>query len=467
MLNRTTLCLIALSMLGACAGGPALDPGDPPMQPVFRQAPPGWVDARPLAAIERGRWWQVFGDPRLEAMAERVMSANQDVAAAAAAVEQAQAALRESRAALWPSVGVDASATRSGGSTVAGAGGEAGSGRRLQAGVGVRWEPDLFGRLRGGVGAARAQARASEADLAAVRLSAVAALAGNWFQLRSTDREIALLRETVTGYDRVAQIARNRYDAGVAPRSDLLQAQTQLANAQAELSTLQRQRGTLEHALAVLQGLPPGTFALAPDAAPLPAAPVVPTGVPSTLLQRRPDIAAAAQRMAAANERVGIARTGYFPSLSLSASGGGSAARLADLFSANVWSLGLSLAQTVFDAGATRARVDQARAGWAQSVAQYRQTVLVAFQDVEDQLALLTALQQQQALREQAAEAAGQTEQQVLNRYRAGLVGFSEVVQAQVASLNARRALTRLAADRSVATVGLIQALGGGWSSGG
>lgn len=450
--------LLALALAGGCATTPMGETPAAPMQAIYKEAPPGWTDARPLDAIERGAWWTVFNDADLDAMAERVQVNNQNIAAAAAAVAQAQAAYRESRAGLFPSVGLSGGATRSGGEGANGSGGT-----RYQASVGASWEPDLWGRLRGSAGAASARAQASEADLASARLSALGQLAGNYFRLRDADIESALLRESVEGYQRVVQITQNRYDAGVAPRSDLLQAQTQLSNAQADLASVLQDRAQLEHALAVLQGLPPAQFTLAPRTAALPLPPDVPLGVPSTLLQRRPDIAAAERRMAAANAQIGVARAGYFPSLSLSASSGGSAARLADLFSANVWSLGLSLAQVVFDAGATGARVDQARAGWEQSVAQYRQTVLSAFQEVEDQLATLNALQAQQALREQAAQAASLTEQQMFNRYRAGQVSFSEVVQAQVVALSARRALAAQAANRQVATVALIQALGGGW----
>jgi NodT family efflux transporter outer membrane factor (OMF) lipoprotein len=388
---------------------------------------------------------------------------NQNIAAAVAAVAQAQAAYRESRAGLFPSVGLSGSATRSGGQG-SDTGSTSGSrGTRYQASLGASWDPDLWGRLRGTAGAARARAQASEADLASARLSALGLLAGNYFKLRDADIEAALLAETVEGYRRVVQITQNRYDAGIAPKSDLLQAQTQLVNAQADLSTVVQDRAQLEHALAVLQGLPPAQFTLKPRTDALPLPPEVPLGLPSTLLQRRPDIASAERLVAAANAQIGVARAGYFPSLSLSASTGSSAARLADLFSANVWSLGLSIAQVVFDAGATGARVDQAKAGWQQAVAQYRQTVLAAFQDVEDQLATLNALQQQQGLREQAAQAATLTEQQVFNRYRAGQVSFSDVVQAQVTALSARRSLAALAANRQVATVALIQALGGGW----
>lgn len=462
ILTRPALPLLtALGLLAGCAGLPSPAPSpELAVPPAFKQAPPGWTDASPLDAQDRGAWWRVFGDAELDAMAERVQVSNQNIAAAAAAVQQARAAYREARAGLFPAVGLDGSATRGGGGSGTATGAD---GSRFGVSVGARWEADLWGRLRGSAGAAQARAEASEADLASARLSAVGALAGNYFRLRDADIETVLLRDTVAGYERVLQIARNRYEAGVAPRSDVLQAQTQLANSQADLASLQQERAALEHAMAVLQGLAPGQFALPPRTDALPQPPAVPPGVPSTLLQRRPDIAAAQRLVAAANAQIGVARAGYFPSLSLSASTGGSAARLADLFSTNVWSLGLSIAQTVFDAGATGARVDQARAAWAQSVALYRQTVLTAFQEVEDQLALLSALQRQQALREQAAQAAVQTEQQVMNRYRAGQVGFSEVVQAQVSALNARRALAALAANRQVATVALIQALGGGW----
>lgn len=454
--------LLAAALAAGCASLPGGDTPAAPMQAAYKEAPPGWTDAQPLDAIERGAWWTVFNDAELNAMAERVQVDNQNIAAAAAAVAQAQGAYRESRAGLFPSVGLSGGASRSGGE---GASSNGSGGTRFQASVGASWEPDLWGRLRGSASAAASRAQASEADLASARLSALGQLAGSYFKLRDTDIETALLRETVDGYQRVVQITQNRYDAGVAPKSDLLQAQTQLANAQADLASLQQDRAQLEHALAVLQGLPPAQFTLAPRTAALPQPPQVPLGLPSTLLQRRPDIAAAQRRVAAANAQIGVARAGYFPSLSLSASTGGSAARLADLFSANVWSLGLSIAQVVFDAGATGARVDQAKAAWEQAVAQYRQTVLTAFQDVEDQLATLKALQQQQALREQAAQAATLTEQQVFNRYRAGQVSFSEVVQAQVTALSARRALAALAANRQVATVALIQALGGGWQA--
>ena len=279
---------------------------------------------------------------------------------------------------------------------------------------------------------------------------------------------MALLRDTLAAYQRAAQIAQNRYDAGLALKSDVLQAQTQLANTEADRVALERSRAQLEHAIAVLLGRAPADLTIAADAANAPwraEPPAVPTGLPSQLLLRRPDIAAAERRVAAANADVGVAQTALYPSFTLTGQYGLNSSRVSDLFSASAaaWSLGLSLAQTVFDAGANRARIEQSRAAWEQTVANYRQTVLTAFQDVEDQLASLRSLERQLQLRRTASEAADQTEQQVLNRYRAGQVSFTEVVTAQVSALSARRSVLQLIVQRQTATVSLIQALGGGW----
>lgn len=269
---------------------------------------------------------------------------------------------------------------------------------------------------------------------------------------------------TLEGYERSLEIARNRHAAGIAGLTDVLQAQTLLVNTRAERVALQRSRDTLEHAIAVLVGTAPADFSL-PPAEWTPSVPAVPLAVPSTLLQRRPDIAAAERVVAAANAQIGIARSAYFPSLTLSGAVSSGASRVGDLFNASnmLWSLGLSVAQTVFDAGATGARVDAARAGHEAAVARYRQTVLAAFQDVEDQLTAGRSLAQQDGLRREASAAADRTEEQFLNRYRQGLVGYTEVVTAQASALNARRTLLQLQVARQNAAVALIQALGGGW----
>jgi len=442
-----------------------------PTSAAFKEAPAGWTQAAPADTLDRGSWWTLFNDPALTALMERVEVSNQNVAAAAAAYAQAQALVHEQRASLFPSLGLNGAATRSGGgsgsTTTSSSSSSSGSSAssRYSLGLSGSWEPDVWGRLRGGVNAAGARAQASAADLAAARLSAQGELATDYFSLRETDFEASMLRTTIAGYEQSARITKNRYDAGIVPRSDLLQAQTQLANARADLAGLQRTRAQLEHAMAVLVGEAPANFSVAVVDWTWPPLPAVPGMVPSELLQRRPDIAAAERRVAAANASIGVARAAFFPSFGLSGSYGLGAAKLGDLFSASAvaWSLGLSVAQTIFDAGARSAQVDEAKAAWEQSVAQYRQTVLGAFQDVEDQLAAARVLEQQEGLRREASQAADQTEQQVLNRYNAGQISYSDVVAAQVTALNARRSLAQVVADRQTAAIALIRALGGGW----
>ncbi|MTW11353.1 efflux transporter outer membrane subunit [Pseudoduganella eburnea] len=443
--------------LAGCATGPAYQVPSAPLPAQFKEAQ-GWQPAAPADLLEKGPWWELFGDATLNELARQVEVNNQNVAAAAARYAQARALVAEQRASLFPQVTLDASADRSGG------GGQQRTGNQYRVNIGGSWEPDVWGRLRAGVSGAQASAQASAADLAAARLSAQGELAANYIGLRLADAQLALLTETVEGYQRVLQITQNRVNAGVAPTSDLLQAQTQLANASADRLTTQRQRAQFEHAIAVLLGKAPADFALAPAPWTL-QVPAIPVGLPSTLLERRPDIAAAERRVAAANAQIGIARSAYFPSLSLSGSYGVAGSAAGGLFSASntLWSLGLSAAQTLFNAGATGARVDQASAARDVAVANYRQSVLDALADVENQLAAGNVLAQQQSLRETSANSATQVEQQMLNRYRAGQVGYTDVVTAQVTALNARRALLQTQADRQSSAVALVQALGGGW----
>ncbi len=444
-------------VLAGCATGPAYHTPSTPMPAAFKEAQ-GWQPAAPADLLDKGPWWELFGDATLNSLVQQVEVNNQNVAAAAARYAQARAMVAEQRASLFPVVTLDANANRNGG----GGGGRTGNQYRVN--IGANWEPDVWGRLRAGVSSAQASAEASAADLAAARLAAQGELAANYIGLRLADAQLALLADTVEGYQRVLQITQNRVNAGIAPSSDLLQARTQLANASADQLTQQRQRAQLEHALAVLLGKAPADFTLAPAPWTL-QVPEIPAGLPSTLLERRPDIAAAERRVAAANAQVGIARSAYFPSLSLGASYGVAGSQLGGLFSASntLWSLGLSAAQAVFNAGATGARVDQASAARDVAVATYRQAVLNALADVEDQLAASKVLAQQQSLREASAGAATQVEQQMLNRYRAGQVSYTEVVTAQVTALNAQRALLQAQADRQSTAVALVQALGGGW----
>ncbi len=458
--------LLAL-LAGGCAVGPDYQRPAAPDAASFKEAE-GWAPAAPADALERGAWWQLFGDPLLDQLAARVEVSNQNVAAALAAYAQARALVAQQRAALFPTVSLNGGANRShsgSGGGIDGSGGRTGNSYQLS--IGGSWEPDVWGRLGRAVEAASSGAQASAADLAAATLSAQGELAIDYLTLRQVDAQQALLESTITGYRRTLEITQNRYAAGVVAKTDVLQSQTQLANAQADQAGLKRQRAQLEHAVAVLIGQAPGNFAIAPTLW-SPSVPEVPVGLPSALLQRRPDIAAAERRVAAANEQIGIAKSAYFPIFSLGASAGLGAASVADLFSApaSVWSFGVSAAQTLFNAGATRARVEGAEAAQAQAVARYRQTVLGAFQGVEDQLAATRVLATQQELRRQASLAADQVEQQALNRYRGGLVNYTEVITAQATALNARRALVQSMSDRQTTAVALIQSLGGGWQAG-
>ncbi|WP_394781063.1 efflux transporter outer membrane subunit [Undibacterium sp.] len=469
--NAALLAAIAL-LLSACAVGPDYKKPEAPTPAAYKENQ-DWVPAAPADALDRGTWWTLFNDPVLNQLEASVEVSNQNVAAAIAAYEQARALVREQRAALFPVVTLDGGGTRSGSgggnatvNPTTGAVINSGSraSNNYQVSIGGSWEPDVWGNLGRTVSGASASAQASAADLASAKLSAQGELATNYISLRQTDAQKALLADTIVAYQRSLQITQNRYNAGVATKSDVLQAQTQLANTQADEVGLVRQRAQLEHAIAVLVGKAPGDFTLTP-AEWSATIPEVPTGIPSVLLQRRPDIAAAERRVAASNEQIGIAQSAYYPNLKLNASYGYGASRVADLFStaSNVWSLGLSAAQTLFNAGATRARVEGAQAAYQQTVANYRQTVLTAFQGVEDQLAATHVLAQQQELRRQASTAADQVEQQALNRYRQGQISYTDVVTAQATALSARSALIQSQADRQTTSIALIQALGGGW----
>jgi NodT family efflux transporter outer membrane factor (OMF) lipoprotein len=462
--STIVLALMAATLLGGCTVGPAYQVPTTPAPAAFKETAPdaekvaaGWTVAAPADMLERGPWWELFGDAQLNTLAQSIEVNNQNVAVAAANYAQARALVAEQRAALFPVVDLSATANRSGG-------GSSQAANAYRTSIGGSWEPDIWGRLRAGTTSAEAGLQASAADLAAARLSAQGELATNYLSLRMTDAQKALLDATTEGYDRVLQITQNRFDAGVTAKSDLLQAQTQLANARIDQVTLTRQRATLEHAIAVLLGKAASDFAIAPAEWKV-VVPDVPTGVPSTLLQRRPDIAAAERRVAAANEQIGIARAAYYPSLTLSGSYGYGSSATGGLFNASnsLWSLGLSAAQTLFDAGAIKARVAGAEAARDASIASYRQTVLTAFADVENQLSATRALAQQLELRRVASEAADQVEVQLLNRYRAGQVNYTEVVTAQTTALNARRSLIQAQGDRQTTAVALIQALGGGW----
>ena len=457
----------SLILLSACTVGPAYERPDVTSTglPTAYKALDGWKVATPGDLIDRGDWWTLLGDPQLDALIGRVNVSNQTIAAAEASYRQARALVREQRAGLFPSIDLSGSATRTGGSASVNSSGGSGDAARYQASIGAGWEPDMWGRIRQGISGADASAQASAADLAGARLSLQGELALNYLGLRQTDVELALVGRTVEGYQRSLQITQNRYAAAIAPKSDVLQATTQLAGAHAELESLRQTRAVYENAIATLVGEPASGFRLAADPAWSARVPEIPVGVPSTLLERRPDIAASERRVAAANADIGVARSAFFPTINLSAAGATSSSSLGDLFSAsaNTWSLGLSAAQTLFDAGARKARVEQARASYDASVADYRQTALTAFEDVENQLTAAEVLERRYTLLKTSSDAADQTEQMILNQYKAGQVAFTDVVAAQATALSARRSLLTVAVARQTTAVALIQALGGGW----
>ncbi|MBB3175743.1 NodT family efflux transporter outer membrane factor (OMF) lipoprotein [Variovorax sp. Sphag1AA] len=458
-LARTAMALALIAALAACAVGPEYVQPETANPPAWKSAPAaeGWLPAAPADALDRGEWWKLFGDATLDDLASRVQVSNQNIAAAVANYSQAQALVRGQRAALFPSVAVDGSARRSGARNTS-------PSNAMAASLNADWAPDVWGRLRKAVDSAQANAQASEADLALARLSAIGDLATNYFSLREADAELRILDVTLEGYERSLKITRNRYEASIAAQSDVLQAETLLVTTRAERVALKRTRDTLEHAIAVLIGAAPAEFSL-PAADWKPVVPGIPSGVPTLLLQRRPDIAAAERDVASANAQIGIARSAYYPSFTLNGAVSSTTTRVGDLFNASntLWSLGLSVAQVVFDAGAISASVDAAKASHEASVARYRQTVLTAFQNVEDQLTAGASLAEQETMRRQASAAADRTEEQFLNRYRAGTIDYTSVVVAQVSALNARRTLLQVQVSRQTAAVALIQSLGGGW----
>jgi len=466
MLQRTPLALgFCISiLLGACAVGPNYQ--RPALEtPVQFKENRAWVQTAPLAAEPQGAWWSVFGDTTLDTLEARVATANQSLRAAYYAYQQALALTRAARAAEFPTVDANASATRSASASPSGTGSHTLS-NSVSLGLTASWAPDLWGRVRRQVEASTAGAAASRADLLAAQLSLQATLAQNYFQIRQIDSQVALAQETVRAYEKSLQLTQNRYAAGVVSRADVAQAQTQLANARVQQAAFGVQRAQLEHAIAVLTGTPASSFDL-PRMPSLPQPQAIPAGLPSQLLLRRPDLAAAERRVAAANAQIGVAESAYFPALTLSAGGGYRGSSFANLLSAPnlFWSIGPALAQTLFDGGARRAQVAQNEAAYQQTVAQYRQLSLQAFQQVEDQLAALSILDHEAQLQQQAVAAAEESLRLATNQYQAGTVPYLNVLTAQTAAYGARNSALQIAGQRLSASVALIQALGGAWGS--
>lgn len=455
-----------LALLAACTVGPEYVRPSIDTPPAYKEAGE-WKVAQPKDTIERGKWWEIFGDAQLNALVEQIDISNQNVRIAEAQFRQARALVQQARAGLFPSVTANASATRSGSSS--GSSSSTRSGGVVNSyslALDASWEVDVWGRVRSSVASSEAGEQASAADLATVRLSAQAELALNYLLLRVLDAQRQLLEDTAAAYQKSLDLNRNRYAAGVAGKVDVVQAETQLKSTQAQAIDVGVQRAQLEHAIAVLIGKPPAEFALPPI--PLSVAmPEIPPGLPSELLERRPDIAAAERQVAAANAQVGVAKAAFFPSLILSASGGFASSSFAQWLTApsRIWAIGPSIVQSIFDAGLRRAQTDQAIAAYDASVASYRQTVLNGFKEVEDNLAALRILEQESRVQEDAVRAARESVNLTVNQYKAGTVSFLNVAIVQTAQLNNERTSVSILGQRFAAAVTLIKALGGGWNA--
>ena len=480
MSSRYVLAFAAVFAAGGCMVGPDYKrppPADPPSL-AFKEttgpvvgAAASFQPAMPRDAIDRGPWWSMYDDATLDRLAAQIDISNQTLMQAEAAYRQARALVRQDASGLFPTI------TGSGGYTQSGSG--SGSSRAIQgtvvnassgsvgqfsAGPGFNWEIDLWGRIRRQIESDSAAAQASAADLANARLSAQANMAINYFSMRISEQRMRVYQASVAAYTRSVEIVQNQLDAGIVSRVDLAQAQTQLEQTRAQLVAENITRATFEHAVAVLAGKAPSELSVEPGPVP-PAVPTVEPGIPSTLLERRPDIASAERQMAAANAQIGVAVAAYYPSISLASTVtlvGGSLNALLTLSNA-VWSVGPTLAATLIDGGALKAQVEGARARYDSQVALYRQTILVAFQQVEDALVQQRVLEQQERVQRAAVAAARDAERLSLNQYRLGTVPYTTVVQTQTAALSAEQTLLSIRLNRLTASANLVLALGGGW----
>lgn len=472
----------AAALLSACSVGPdyrrpaALVPAQY-KEAQYKEVRPqaGWKLGEPSDAINRGVWWMIYDDPVLDALERQIDISNQNLKAAAAALRQSEEVVAEARAGYFPTgtASFQAQRSRSGGSASSGTGSSSfvvGSGGRISSffsdTVAASWTPDLWGQVRRMVEANVATAQASAADLASARLSAQGTLAGDYLQLRIADELKRLLDQSAKDYAESLRITRNQYAAGVAAQSDVSQAEAQLQSTQAQAIATGVTRAQFEHAIAVLIGVPPADLSIAPTDQVI-QIPQVPPGLPSALLERRPDIAAAERTMASANAEIGVEVAAFYPTITLSADAGTSAASLNKLIgeTGEFWSLGANLAQTVFDAGLRNARVQQAVAVFDQDLASYRQTVLTAFQQVEDQLAALRILAEEATVQDAAVVSAREAVRVLNNQYFAGTVAFTSVVVAEQTALGDAETALTIRENRLVASASLVQALGGGWNA--
>ena len=454
-----------------CMIGPKYQrPGAPAPAAYKEPAPPGWKEAQPNDGAIRGKWWEIYGDPQLNALEEQVGISNQNVLAAEARYRQAKTVVRVARAGLFPTVTTSPSVIVSQSPSNFANTGQVSTSSRVRELYALpfnfSYQSDVWGNVRRSIAANSATAQASAADLENARLLYQAELAQDYFELHGLDGEAQLLVTAVKSYEEFLTLTKNRYDSGVASMGDVAQAETQLETTRAQLVDLAVQRSQFEHAIAILTGR-------APSAVSVPAAPIksppppVPIGVPSALLERRPDIAMSERQVAAANEQIGIAQVAFYPSLTLSATGGFESSAFLNWFSwpSRFWSVGPQLAQTLFEGGRRRALVDQAEAAYDVTVANYRQTVLTAFQQVEDNLSALRILAQEAEVQARAVRAAEESLKIATDQYRGGVVSYLQVITSQAIALQDESAAVAILTRRMSASVLLIQALGGGWDA--
>jgi NodT family efflux transporter outer membrane factor (OMF) lipoprotein len=463
--ERVLLAVGLLASVTSCTVGP--DYVRPITEvPASYKEIDGWKVASPKDDALKEAWWEIFGDPPMNALEEQVITANPNVRVAEAQFRQARALVQSARAGYFPTLTVGASASRAAASDNLNTGQSGVSVSDFLLPVDLSWEADLWGRVRRTVEASQANAQSSAADLAGVLLSAQAELAMDYLQMRTLDVQQQLLDSTVAFYKKSLELANNRYNSGVAARSDVMQAETQLKSTQAQAIDIGLQRAQMEHAMATLTGKPASEFSL-PATSRIPEPPAIPITVPSELLEQRPDIAGAERRMAAANAKIGVARAAFYPTVQIGASAGLEASSIDQWLNwpSRFWSVGPSISQTVFDGGLRQAQSAQTLAAYDATAASYRQTVLTAFQEVEDNLAALRILGEEVRVQTEAVNAARQATAVTINQYKAGTVGYINVIVIQAAKLASEKTLLDIQSRQLAASVLLIKALGGGWKS--
>lgn len=470
-MRRAVLAAVCALGLAGCMVGPKYSKPAVPVAPAFSEQPPkeftesaGWKQAQPADTTIRADWWQLFGSEELNGLEAQVDPGNQTLKAAEARFQQARTLVTVNRSGLFPTISTSPSVTTNRGSHNSPLGYAPGDYGEYTLPIDVNYELDAWGRVRRSIAAAREAAQASAADIETIRLSLHAEMAIDYFELRSLDAEKKLLDDTLAAYQKALDLTQNRFDGGLSSRAEVAQAKTQLETTRAQDVGVGVARATYEHAIAVLAGRTPETLRL-PFAPLATAPPVIPVGVPSQLLERRPDIASAERQAAAANEQVGIAHAAFFPTLLITAAGGLLGNRPTDWLAwpSRFWAVGPLAAETIFDAGRRRAVEQGAVSGYDEAVANYRQSALTAFQEVEDNLSTLRVLEEQAAAQKVAVDAAEQSLDLSMNRYKGGLVTYLEVVSAQSIALQDEFTLVDILRRRMDASVLLIKALGGGW----